>query len=162
MNSRHLSLSILLCCAAIVSSAAEDANGKASVTRYELKNRSSFNLPDSTRPPFWPIGWVKRGASAAPVRMPTGPRYVLDEKNFAVTSILTGNPSLAVINGRSYAEGDVLRMPKGSGGVRIRVARIYDGYVQLRLDDQIISPKLRRDEIEPKKATEELLLDEER
>ena len=45
--------------------------------------------------------------------MPTGPRYVLDEKNFAVTSILTGNPSLAVINGRSYAEGDVLRMPKG-------------------------------------------------
>lgn len=52
-------------------------------------------------------------------------------------------------------------MPKGSG-VRIRVAKILDGFVQLRLDDQVISPKLRREEIEPKKVTEELLLDEER
>jgi hypothetical protein len=161
MNSPHLSLCILLFCGTALIRAQDVRAGKSNMTRYELKTRSSFNLPESTRPPFWPIGWAKRGATAAPVRMQTGPRYVLDEKNFSVTSILTGNPSLAVINGRSYAEGDVLRMPKGSG-VRIRVARIYDGIVQLRLDDQVVSPKLRREEIEPKKATEELLLDEER
>ena len=148
---------------AILASAALHAEEGAGANppKYNLKNRSSFNLPETTRPPFWPIGWTKRSAAAAPVRMPTGPRYVLDEKNFAVTSILTGNPSLAVINGRSYAEGDVLRMPKGSG-VRIRLARIYDGFVQLQLDEQVIAPKLRREELEPKKATEELLLDEDR
>ena len=42
------------------------------------------------------------------------------------------------------------------------LARIYDGFVQLQLDEQVIAPKLRREELEPKKATEELLLDEDR
>lgn len=161
MNSPHLSLCILLFCGTALTRAQDVRAGKSQGGRYELKTRSSFNLPESTRPPFWPIGWVKRGAAAVPVRAQTGPRYAFEEKSFAVTSILTGNPSLAVINGRSYSEGEVLRMPKGSG-VRIRVVRIGDGFVQLRLDDQVISPKLRREEIEPKKATEELLLDEER
>lgn len=128
--------------------------------KYELKKRSAFNLPETTRPPFWPIGWVKKNTTAA-VSVPSGPRLTLDEKNFAVSSILTGNPSLAVINGRSYMEGEYLRS-KGKGQPRIRVLRIYDGFVQLQCEDQIISPKLRRDELEPKKATEELLLDDER
>ena len=141
--------------------AEESAGGKSHIVKYQLKNRSSFNLPETARPPFWPIGWVKRTA-ASPTHLPTGPTFVLDEKNFAVTSILTGNPSLAVINGRSYTEGEILRLPKGSGGVKIRVARIYDGFVQLQLDDQLVSPKLRRQELDPKKPSEELLLNDER
>jgi hypothetical protein len=130
--------------------------------KYELKKRSAFNLPETTRPPFWPIGWVKKNTTAT-VAAPSGPRVNLDEKNFAVTSILTGNPSLAVINGRSYTEGEYLRS-KGKGQPRIRVLRIYDGFVQLQCEDQVVSPKLRREELEPKKAgaTEELLLDDER
>jgi hypothetical protein len=129
--------------------------------KYELNKRSAFNLPETTRPPFWPIGWVKKNTTAV-VAAPSGPRVSLDEKNFAVTSILTGNPSLAVINGRSYTEGEYIRS-KGKGQPRIRVVRIYDGFVQLQCEDQIIAPKLRRDEIEPKKAaTEEVLSDDER
>ena len=141
--------------------AEESAGGRSHVVKYQLKNRSSFNLPETSRPPFWPIGWVKRSATA-PVHLPSGPTFVLDEKNFAVTSILTGNPSLAVINGRSYTEGETIRLPKGSGGVKIRVVRIYDGFVQLQLDDQLVSPKLRRQELDPKKPAEDLLLNDER
>ena len=129
--------------------------------KYELKKRSAFNLPETTRPPFWPIGWVKKNTTAV-VAAPSGPRVTLDEKSFAVTSILTGNPSLAVINGRSYTEGEYIRS-KGKGQPRIRVLRIYDGFVQLQCEDQVIAPKLRREELEPKKAAaEELLSDDER
>ncbi len=141
--------------------AEESSGAKSGVVKYQLKNRSSFNLPETARPPFWPIGWTKRSATA-PVRLPSGPSFVLDEKNFVVTSILTGNPSLAVINGRSYSEGEFLRLPKGSGGVKIRVARIYDGFVQLQLDDQLVAPKLRRQELDPKKPADEQLLNEDR
>jgi hypothetical protein len=148
----------------ILAAGAADAvdAGDRAAGKYELKKRSAFNLPETTRPPFWPIGWTKR-SGATPVVTPTGPKFALDEKSFAVTSILTGNPSLAVINGRSYTEGEYLRTSKSKGLPRIRVLRIYDGFVQLQLGDQVVSPKLRREELEPKKAaTEELLLDEER
>ena len=56
----------------------------------------------------------------------------LDGKAFRVTSILisTGaTPSLAVINGRAYSEGEFVRMPRtpGTAPVRVRVQRINDG-----------------------------------
>ena len=85
---------------------------------------------------------------------------VLDEKSFTVSSILTGNPSLVVINGRSYSEGEPVRLPKGTPPAKVRVLRIHDGFVELQCEDQIISPKLRRETLEPKKAVEELLLDD--
>ena len=160
MNSTTCKITLLATAMTVVVAAASAEVAAPTAGKYELKKRSAFNLPETTRPPFWPIGWVKKNTTAA-VAAPSGPRLTLDEKNFAVTSILTGNPSLAVINGRSYMEGEYLRS-KGKGQPRIRVMRIYDGFVQLQCDDQIVSPKLRRDELEPKKAAEELLLDEER
>ena len=160
MNLRVLpfAFTAVLLTVAVRSHAAEVASPGA--VKYALKKRSTFNLPETTRPPFWPIGWVKRNTTAA-VNVPSGPRLTLDEKSFAVSSILTGNPSLAVINGRSYMEGEYLRA-KGKGQPRIRLLRIYDGFVQLQCEDQIITPKLRRDELEPKKPAEEVLLDDER
>jgi hypothetical protein len=126
--------------------------------KYELKNRSAFTAQDSTRPPFWPIGWVKRGASM-PVMAPAAPRVTLDEKAFVVSSILLGNPSLAVVNGRSYREGEFLRLPRGADA-RIQVLRILDGGVQFKTGDQLFVTKLHRPEIEGKKPEESLLLDE--
>jgi hypothetical protein len=63
-----------------------------------------------------------------------------------------------VINGRSYSEGEIVRLPRGSAPVRVRVQKITDGTVELQYDNQIILAKLRRDQIDPKKQAEEELL----
>jgi len=140
---------------------AEPSSSAAANPKYELKKRSSFSLPETTRAPFWPIGWTKQNGTRTEVAaVVTQQKPVLDERNFSVTSILLGNPSLAVINGRSYTEGEMLRMPRGSApaAVRVRVQRITDGAVELAFADQIIKAKLRREQLEPKQGTSEELL----
>ena len=127
--------------------------------KYQLKNRSAMAVRDTRRPPFWPIGWVKRGPTVE--KAPAPSRVSFDEKSFVVSSILIGNPSLAVINGRSYTEGEFLRFPRGTvEPVRIRVQRILDGGVQLQApDNQVFVAKLQRPEIQAKKF-EDLLPDD--
>lgn len=158
-------LAALLVCATAVH--AEDAAKTEAVPPYELKNHSSFANPaDITRVPFWPIGWVKRrvGTVAQPVA-PVAPKVLLDEKSFRVTSILIGTgstPSLAVINGRAYSEGEYIRMPKTPGvvPVRIRVQRINDGNVILQNAEQLLVSSLVRPELSNRKPEE--LLDPDR
>lgn len=140
-----------------------------SVPPYQLKNRSAFTVaPEVTRAPFWPIGWVKRSVGAPAQVQEAAPvaKVMLDEKSFKVTSILLGTgttPSLAVINGRAYSEGEFLRMPKGTAvaGVKVRVQRIHDGQVVLQNADQIVVATLQRPELSTKR-TEETLLDPDR
>ena len=140
---------------------------KPALPRYELKNKSSFALVPGTRPPFWPIGWVKR-KSGAPVELPnSGARLAFDAKNFHVTSILLGPPALAVVNGRAYEEGQFLRTPRSAGAPksaasapRVRVYRITDGQVWLQLEDQVINVALKRPELSERKIEEELLNEE--
>ncbi|MDB6172324.1 MAG: hypothetical protein JWL59_1635 [Chthoniobacteraceae bacterium] len=153
--SRHFSL-LLLASVTVAHSA------PVSAERYELKTRSSCSLDPATRPPFWPIGWVKRAVNANQGQAPVVvAKPVLEEKNFVMTSILLGTPSLAVINGRSYSEGEFIRFPKSSGGagMRVLVRQIHDGVVQLQAADQVISIKLRQQELGLKKFEEELLND---
>ncbi len=119
---------------------------------YVLKNRSSFNVSASPRPPFWPIGWVHHDASSPIVAAPAPVKVTIDEKYFKVTSILLGSgttPSLAVVNGRAYSEGEFVRMPRTPGAptVRVRVQRINDGNVVLQQGAQTLVAPLHREEI---------------
>ena len=121
---------------------------------YELKNRSAFTGPVAkARAPFWPIGWVHHDANAPLVQAAPAPvKIMLDDKAFKVSSILLGSgtdPSLAVINGRAYSEGEFLRMPRTPGvpTVRIRVLRISDGAVLLQHAEQNLLVPLRREEV---------------
>ncbi len=132
---------------------------------YELKNRSAFGSPGTAlRPPFWPIGWVHRdNASPMVAAIPVAVKVTLDQNYFKVTSILLGSgttPSLAVINGRAYSEGEFVRMPKtpGTAPIRVRVQRINDGAVVLQHADQTMIAGLRREEL-PNKRDDEKLLD---
>ena len=140
---------------------------KPAVQRYELKALSSFKASPEARPPFWPIGWVHRqGVQKAE---PVGPKYTLDEKNFAITSILMGPPALAVINGRAYEEGQFLKIkltaplpgaaPQAAAPAapRIRVQRITDGQVWLAYDSQIVAIALKRPELNERKAEQDML-----
>ena len=139
----------------------------AQVAKYELKNRSSFTpVSEQARAPFWPIGWVKRKKGIVATETHAAPTAILEDKHFKVTSILLGSPSLAVINGRAYSEGEFLRTPKAKAGdvatgapARVRVQRIADGSVVLQHQDQTIIASLQRTPLAPHKA-EEVLLEE--
>jgi hypothetical protein len=152
------------------------AEEPARTAGYQIKSRSAFNAPDTARPPFWPIGWSREAKLEA---RPAAVQPQIEPAMFSVTSILLGNPSLAVINGRAYGEGDTIRPAKAAAkradaapapapasknqppqGVRVRVARIFDGGVQLATDAQTVTVALRRPELSERPAStdEELLL----
>ena len=162
---------------------ASPAKAEPVIEPYQLKNRSSFaGVAEGTRAPFWPIGWVHRKGVSSVVASVAAPKSVLDAASFRVTSILLGSgatPSLAVINGRAYSEGEFLKMPRGTTAAapapaptangapavpvpaRIRVQRIVDGSVVLQRADQTVTVAMQRQELTLKKV-EEPLLDEER
>lgn len=155
--------------------AAAAKNGGDTAGLYSLKTRSFFSAPDGSRPPFWPIGFHPKKAAEEAAPRPT---FQLNPDSFSVTSILQGGVSIAVINGRSYGEGEFLRLPRAPKpgqavsptspapinlppGVRVQVARITDGAVILRALDQTVTVPLRRPELtERKPQDEELLLNE--
>lgn len=168
MSIRFSSLAVALLFSASLVKAQEPAStaSVAPVPDYQLKNRSFFaGVADNARAPFWPIGWVKR-ARVGYVRQTAAPvdtaQVRLDERSFKVTSILLGSgttPSLAVINGRAYSEGEFLRMPKGGATqqLRVRVQRINDGSVVLQNADQTLVASLQRPELSTKREEEPLL-----
>ncbi len=129
--------------------AATDATASTPV-RYQLKRKSEFNLETRARAPFWPIGWTKQGAPVVATKVN------VDEGMFRVTSILIGNPSMAVINGRSYEEGQFLRVPKSSP-VRPRLYRIGDGEVMIQVQNQLVTVQLRRPTLKEAAPETELL-----
>ncbi|MHA3770344.1 hypothetical protein ACXR0O_02270 [Verrucomicrobiota bacterium sgz303538] len=142
---------------------AADTDASAPDQPYQLKNRSTFTAPEVSRPPFWPIGFVKRAKIAGEVHVAPTPTAKLTPEMFAVTSILVGHPSLAVINGRAYGEGELLRGSKSAADprARIRVMRIADGQVHLQSGDgQTVVVALRRPELSERKAEEPVLSDE--
>jgi hypothetical protein len=135
--------------------AAETSKSSAAstVAPYQLKNKSVCNLVDGTRSPYWPIGWKPNGAAPVIVKN----KVEVDENFFRVTSILLGNPSLAVINGRSYEEGQFIRVPRNAAQIRPKLYRIGDGQVWIQIDTRLYNIPLRRGELNEKKVDEEVL-----
>lgn len=148
---------------ALAADSTKPALPQKTVPALEVKAKSSFELGAGARNPFLPIGWK----GSAVVTKVTTKKHATPAEAFRVTSILVGSPSLAVINGRSYEEGQMIRMPKDPKAnpnlpaPRAKLFRIGDGVVQIQLEDQMIVVPLKRagefKEIQP-----ELLLDPER
>jgi hypothetical protein len=90
--------------------------------------------------PFWPIGWVKQGP--VPVATAVRPTTTLNPANYSISSILLGNPAIAVINGREYEEGQYLL--QDGRKTDVQVASIRDGEVILRSADAQISIQMKR------------------
>jgi hypothetical protein len=145
---------------AFAADATKPALPAKTVPQFELKNKSSFTVPNGVRSPFLPIGWK---GSAVLQEAPTK-KTVTTKDSFRVTSILLGSPSLAVINGRSYEEGQPIRMPKDPKTnmpvARAKLYRIGDGVIQIQLEDQLISVPLKRGEL--KEIQREELLNSDR
>lgn len=115
---------------------------------FALKNRSSFPVPDSQAfNPFWPLGWTKSEASrgaATDAPADSVAASMLRPENFVVTSILLGEPPLAVINGRELAEGQIVAVQFGGQRLNVQVAAVQDGQVILRVGSQNLVVPLRR------------------
>ena len=115
--------SIIILPAIIMMAAAPLSRGQDS-SGIPVSKTSSFTATEGLQNPFLPIGWAGGPVVAAPVAMAINPGM------FKITSILLGNPSLVVINGREYEEGEEVHLPGGATGVV--VGRIRDGEVVLR------------------------------
>jgi len=139
------------------------ADGGAPVSAgYHLKRKSIFTISETARPPFWPIGYSHQTHVENKVAAPVVD-FKLDPDAYSLTSILMGSPSVAIINGRQYAEGEFLRMPRNRvrvepaadpsteaakpqppSGAKIRVAKVLDGSVILEAGAQRVTVPLRR------------------
>lgn len=174
MSPRFPTLAALLLSTAALHAEETAPATTAAPAPYQLQRKSAFTATgDEVRAPFWPIGWAKRKAGPAAPEVVAQPTVTLDEKAFKVTSILLGNPSLAIINGRTYSEGEFLRQPRAAGGVptvattggipagvRVRVYRIEDGVVTFQCQEQLLPVALQRPELATRNGEEELLLED--
>jgi hypothetical protein len=70
------------------------------------------------------------------------PATLITAEMFRVTSIVLGEVPLAVVNGKSMAEGDSFELKTSSGVVKLRVVKIADGVVHLDHDGQMIAARL--------------------
>lgn len=109
--------------------------------KLEVKRRSSFEVDQPERNPFWPIGWkpAPRIANADHA----GP--AIPASAFVVSSIvLDPHAHMAIINGRPMSEGQLFGMKIGNQIHQISVKAIEDGRVVLAQHDQEIIVPLRR------------------
>lgn len=110
----------------------------------EVKHKSSFTLDETSRNPFWPIGWKPspKQANSNPTEH-VGPE--ISPNAFVVTSItLDQGAKFAIINGRAMSEGQVFGLQMGNQTYQISVKAIQDGQVILLRRDQEIAVPLRR------------------
>ena len=131
--------------AADATSTTSSTTPPAQAPALELKHKSSFKMEETSRNPFWPIGWKPsaKQTTSAPTEA-AGPAISADV--FLVSSITvdTGG-KFAIINGKAMMEGQVLGLQLGSATYQITVKAIQDGQVILvRGRDQEIAVPLRR------------------
>jgi hypothetical protein len=123
--------------------------GRAQATIIKLQHRSEFK-DDGFRNPMWPIGWQKPANGTQNVsnepQLPIGPEL------FNVTSISISSTPLAVINGRTYAEGEAINAIYGGQHIKILVAQINDGNVVLQYLGIKFTVNQKRPDMVPKES----------
>lgn len=118
---------------------------------FKLQHHSSFDSQPAHNP-FWPIGWVK---SDKPQEAPQEAVATISPDNFVVTSISLSATPLAVINGKTFGEGEFINAVFGGQRVRIQVASIGDGVVTLLYAGKKIQVPMKRALSAPKQEVKE-------
>ena len=120
------------------------AAAPAAVPVLELKNKSSFTLEETSRNPFWPIGWKpapKQSTNSGTEQV--GPE--ISPNSFLVSSITVDvGGRFAIINGKAMGEGQVFGLQLGGQTYQITVKAIQDGQVILTRRGEEIAVPLRR------------------
>jgi hypothetical protein len=86
------------------------------------------------------LGPIRSNANSTPFPMVVQ----VDADVLKVTAIVLGHPRLAVINGRTVAEGDsiVVHTPTRAVAITLRVIKISDGQIELSDGMQVITARL--------------------
>jgi uncharacterized heparinase superfamily protein len=128
--------------------AASSVEAPAVPPALELKNKSSFAIPESGRNPFWPIGWKPAATTTtANTSATTEPTVAVDPSAFVVSSIVMDpRAPFAIINGKAMTQGQVFGLQMGSSTYQMTVKAIEDGRVILvrGRDQEIVVPLRRR------------------
>lgn len=155
----HTAFALLAAFAAATTLAARAEDAEVKTAGYKLKNRSVFSQPETARAPFWPIGWSKPVAGQVTQQTEqAAPAATLDPEQFSVTSTVG---TIAIINGKPYAQGEYIRAGKPKDGkaapagvtllppgTKVRVARVTDGAVVLELNGQYTQLTLKRPDLQ--------------
>ena len=127
--------------------AVADSDPGAAAPTLELKNKSSFTIPENGRSPFWPIGWKPAPKATASTTATEAAGPEVQPSAFVVTSIVMDpRARFAIINGKVMNEGQVFGLQMGSATYQMTVKAIQDGQVVLvrGRDQEIIVPLRRR------------------
>ncbi len=92
---------------------------------------SSFLSTLGGRNPFWPIGF-KPNSGSKPQQVKQN--ITIDkfpDGTFRISSILLGNPPIAVINGQECEPGDLIRVSVGGATLNVLLSAIGDGYIRV-------------------------------
>lgn len=109
----------------------------------EIKNKSSFQMENSGRNPFWPIGFKPAAQLSNSSANHAGSDVPLTA--FILTSItLDQGTHFAIINGKTIQEGQEFSLQSGSQNYQIKLKSIEDGRVIIACRDQEIVVPLRR------------------
>ena len=130
--------------ASAVDAPVEQEIARDEAPKIELKNTSSFEMEESGRNPFWPIGWKP----AAKVSANTNEHYgsEISPNSFLVSTIVIDpGAKFAIVNGKTMSEGQVFGLQLGNQTYQITVKSIQDGQViLLRRDQELIVPLRRK------------------
>jgi hypothetical protein len=108
----------------------------------ELKTKSVFDLPASTRNPFWPIGWKPVAKLSDSNQDHVGD---ISTTAFVVSSItIENNTKFAIVNGKIMQEGQQFGLQSGGQTFQVTLKRIEDGRVVIGRRDQELVVPLRR------------------
>lgn len=99
---------------------------------------STFRLPARPRNPFWAVGWTPQKSVEVDAVAP------ISAESFILSAILLGPPHYAVINGKDYGEGAIIKTEAEGKPVEVRVVKIVDGFVLLDYRGSGITVELRR------------------
>lgn len=149
MKTQHSKTALLLVLFASLTSSA------FSQTPVKVAYRSSFS-DEGLRNPFWPIGWQK--TDPTPQIATQGPALPISPDLFNVSSISISSSPLAVINGRSYGEGEVIDAIYNGQRIKILVVRITDGDVTLQYMNRKFVVSQRRLDMTPKHSSKDDVL----
>ena len=109
----------------------------------EIKNKSSFQMENNGRNPFWPIGFKPAAQLSNRSANHAGPDVPLTA--FLLTSITVDQGArFAIVNGKSMQEGQQFSLQSGAQNYQIKLKSIEDGRVILACRDQEIIVPLRR------------------
>lgn len=119
-------LASLACVAAIGTVGAQDA------ARLKPDPPSAFLSTLNGRNPFWPIGYRPQ-AENRDEQVERQPVITeIPDESFQISSILLGNPPIAVINGGEYIPGDEIEVRVGGGTTTVRLIAVGDGFIRIR------------------------------